>query len=105
MYLPISDTWVAESDGTVVGFISLLGNEVGAIFVEPTSHGRGLGRALMDKAREIHGDLEVEVFKANPIGRNFYSAYGFTLMHEKDHEESGNRLLRLKYSDGGLSRA
>lgn len=105
VYLPIADTWVAECDETVVGFISLLGNEVGAIFLDPAFHGRGLGRALMDKAREIHGELEVEVFKANPIGRKFYSAYGFTLMHEKDHEETGNRILRLKYSAGELNRA
>ncbi len=98
MYLPIADTWVVEVEGTTIGFISLLGNEVGAIFVEPAFHGLGLGRAMMDKAREIHGNLEVEVFKENSIGRTFYSGYGFTLMHEKTHEETGNRILRLRYS-------
>lgn len=98
VYLPNADTWVAEMDGVVVGFIALLGNEVGAIFVEPVFQGLGVGRALMDKAQELHGDLEVEVFQANSIGRKFYSSYGFQPMSEKNHQETGQTLLRLKFT-------
>ena len=64
IYMPNTDTWVAELDGEVKGFIALMGNEVGAIFLQPVCHGRGIGKALMDKAQALHGDLEVEVFKA-----------------------------------------
>ena len=96
MYLPNADTWVAEVDNTVVGFIALIGNEVGAIFVEPNFQGTGLGKSLMDKAKELHGALEVEVFKENHIGRKFYSAYGFKHLEEKTHEQTGNKLLRLR---------
>ena len=32
-YLPKADTWVWEADGRVVGFISLLGNEVAVVSV------------------------------------------------------------------------
>ncbi len=98
VHLPSADTWVAELDRRVIGFISLLGNEVGAIFVEPEFHGVGAGRALMNKAQELHGDLEVEVFQANSIGRRFYSNYGFEPMSEKVHEETGNKVLRLKFT-------
>ena len=48
VYLPNTDTWVAEINGTVQGFISLMGNEVGAIFLQPQYHGMGVGKALMD---------------------------------------------------------
>ena len=65
IYLPNTDTWVAEIEGKVVGFIALMGNEVGALFLQPNFHGLGVGRALMDKAQELHQQLEVEVFKAN----------------------------------------
>ena len=98
LYLPNADTWVAEHDGHVVGFIALIGNEVGAIFVSTQFHGKGVGRALMNKAREIHGELVVEVFRKNEIGRNFYSKYGFEFSSESIHEQSGNALLRLEYS-------
>jgi putative acetyltransferase len=98
VYLPNTDTWVAEIDNEVRGFIALMGNEVGAIFLQPNYHGKGIGRALMDKAQELHGNLEVEVFKANSIGRNFYSRYGFKLMEEKLHEPTGQQVLRLKFT-------
>jgi putative acetyltransferase len=98
IYIPNTDTWVVEIDGSVEGFIALMGNEVGAIFLQPQFHGRGAGKALMDKARELHGDLEVEVFKENAIGRKFYSQYGFEQLDEKLHEPTGQQVLRLKFT-------
>ena len=98
IYLPNTDTWVMEIDGEVTGFIALMGNEVGAIFLQPEFHGKGAGKALMDKAQELHGDLEVEVFKENSIGRKFYSRYGFELLEEKLHEPTGQQVLRLKFT-------
>jgi putative acetyltransferase len=98
IYLPNTDTWIAEIDGEVNGFIALMGNEVGAIFLQPDYHGKGVGKALMDKAQELHGDLEVEVFKENALGRNFYSKYGFKELEEKLHEPTGQQVLRLKFT-------
>ena len=98
IYLPNTDTWVLEIDHYVYGFIALMGNEVGAIFLQPEYHGQGAGKALMDKAQEIHGDLEVEVFKNNAIGREFYSRYGFSLLEEKTHEPTGQQVLRLRFT-------
>ena len=98
VYLPNADTWVAEISERVIGFISLLGNEVGAIFVEPEYHGNGVGRALMDKAQQLHNDLEVEVFEANSIGRKFYSKDGFEQLLKTIDEETGNKVLRLKFT-------
>jgi len=97
LYLPNADTWVADKAGVVIGFIALIGAEVGAIFVEPEFQGVGVGRSLMDKAQHIHGDLEVEVFEENSIGGRFYSKYGFSRLSESIHEETGNKLLRLKF--------
>ncbi len=104
VYLPNTETWVAEQDSQVIGFVALIDGEdganceIGAIFVKPDFQGTGAGKALMDKAHDLHGDLEVEVFKANSIGRKFYDRYGFELMSESMHEPTGNELLRLKFS-------
>ena len=98
IYIPNTDTWVVDIDGNVEGFIALIGNEVGAIFLQPEYHGKGVGKALMDKAQELHGDLEVEVFKENSIGRKFYSRYGFKYLEEKLHEPTGRQVLRLKFT-------
>ena len=98
LYLPNADTWVVEVDNQVAGFIALIGNEIGAIFLQPEHHGKKIGKLMMDKAKELHGDLEVEVFEKNSIGRKFYSQYGFELIEEKIHEPTGEITLRLKYS-------
>lgn len=100
VYLPNTDTWVAEVDGSVVGFIALMGNEVGAIFLDPEFQGKGVGRSLMDKAQELHETLEVEVFKANSIGRKFYDRYGFQLLAESVHEPTNQDVLRLRFVCG-----
>jgi len=98
LYLPNADTWVVKVDNQVVGFIALIGNEIGAIFLQPEHHGKKIGKLMMDKAQELHGDLEVDVFEKNSIGRKFYSQYGFELIEEKIHEPTGEITLRLKYS-------
>ena len=97
-YLPNADIWVIEHNGKIIGFIALLGNRVGAVFVQPEFHGTGAGRALMDKAQELHGDLHVEVFEANSIGCSFYQNYGFKLLGKKNHEETGHVILKLRFT-------
>ena len=97
-WMPRAETWVYELDGVVVGFIALIGNEVGAIFVDPKFHGQGIGRALMDKARSIRDVLELDVFKDNLVGRKFYARYGFRQVDEHLHEETGFMQLRLRLS-------
>ena len=98
LYLPNADTWVVEVDDQVAGFIALIGNEIGAIFLQPEHQGKKLGKLMMDKAQELHGDLEVEVFEKNSIGRKFYARYGFKLLENKSHEPTGERLLRLRFT-------
>lgn len=99
LYLPNAETWVYEHAGQVVGFIAMIGNEVGAIFVQPRLHGQGIGRALMDHARERRNGLEVQVFTENKIGRRFYSLYGFEEISESLHEASGHEIILMKLQE------
>ena len=98
LYLPNAETWVYEADGRVVAFIALIGNEVGAIFVHSDHQRTGIGQVLMDKAKSLREELEVEVFVANSIGRAFYAKYGFKPVEEKVHEPTGQDVLRLRLS-------
>lgn len=97
MYLPNADTWVVVTDNKVVGFIALIGSEVGGFFIDPSQHGKGFGRALMDKAQQLHGDLVVDVFKQNSIGRRFYDNYGFKHIEEKVWQDTGDIILRMGF--------
>lgn len=95
-WLPLAETIVFELDGRLAGFLSLVANEVGALFVDPDLYGRGIGRALMDEARVRRPFLELSVFEANEIGRRFYEAYGFELVARRMEERSGQPELRLR---------
>lgn len=95
-WLPIAETIVYQHDGTIVGFLALVGNDVGAIFVLPEHQGSGIGRALMDQARASRPFLELDVFEANSIGRRFYEAYGFRRVDRHIHEETEQNVLRLR---------
>ena len=97
LFLPRSQTWVYEMQGQVVGFISLLDNEVGGIFVHPSWQRQGIGKALMDKASSLHERLELDVFEANKQGRSFYAKYGFEPVTKIREETTGEMTIRLRY--------
>jgi len=98
IYLAVAETWVMDIDDAVVGFIALIDNEIGGLFLDPKHHGQGHGRALVDRAVAEKGPLKVEVFRENLIGRRFYDAYGFQEIEEYVHEASGQPTIRMSYS-------
>jgi len=98
MYLVYAETWVTEINGSVVGFIALVDDEIGGLFLDPKYHGQGLGKAMVDKAVAEKGrHLKVEVFMENIIGRGFYETYGFTEVEEFLHEGSDQSTVRMTY--------
>lgn len=99
VYLPNAETWVYEADGCVVGFVSLLGNEIGGLFVHPSHQRKGIGRGLIDQARSLRGDLDLEVFKANQLGLSFYAKCGFKPIEEKIHKPTGFEVIHLRLSE------
>ena len=95
IYLPNAETWVLEEDGQPAGFIALIGDEIGGLFLDPSLQGKGFGRAMVDHAAALKGPLRVEVFKENAIGRHFYECYGFVFVGEYRHEASGELTLKM----------
>jgi putative acetyltransferase len=96
VYIPMAATWVFEDDGRVVGFISLVGDDVGGLFVEPSCHRRGIGRALLDFALAKGRPLELEVFEENSPARAFYERCGFVDVSDYLHAETGHRMVRMR---------
>lgn len=97
IYIPNTETWVYEDNNAVIGFISMLGNEIGGLFVLPNNHFKGIGTQLVNFIKESHSELDVEVFEKNAIGRAFYEKYGFVQINKYYHAESKNEVLRLRY--------
>ena len=94
-YLPNAETWVLEEQGQPIGFIAMIGNEIGGLFLDPVHHGKGSGKAMVDHVADIKGPLRVEVFSENNVGRPFYERYGFLLEEEYLHEQSGQMTAKM----------
>ncbi|MEO9483023.1 MAG: GNAT family N-acetyltransferase [Ekhidna sp.] len=95
-YLPDSDTWVYEESGKVVGFISMIGNEIGGLFIDPKSQSKGIGTSLVNHIAQFHSEIEVEVFQENRIGRPFYEKSGFKFLKEYFMDGADQIVMRMK---------
>lgn len=83
---PRTVLYVAEDEGEVAGFAHALwvgsDGDVLRIYVHPDARGEGLGRALLERAREtlIAQDvdrIQAMVLEENEPGNAFYRAFGF----------------------------
>lgn len=91
---------VAEVAGELVGFYALEARpdaefELGALFVEPKWIGCGLGRKLLDHARQIAAARGGRVLsiQADPNAVDFYSAAGAVVTGERESGSIPGRLL------------
>ncbi|MBC6366813.1 GNAT family N-acetyltransferase [Algoriphagus sp. AK58] len=95
-YLPCCDTWICKDHlGRSLGFITLIGNEIGGLFVLPEFQNQGIGKKLVEFISGNFPILWVEVFLKNQKGICFYEKMGFSFFEEKAHEETGEILFRM----------
>jgi len=92
------EVWVAEEDGRLLGFLGIEhSTNLGApvlerIYVEPAAQNRGVGRALLEKAKELRPDeLYLWVFQKNEGARRLYERHGFELVKLTDGAENMER--------------
>ncbi|SDF89466.1 putative acetyltransferase [Celeribacter baekdonensis] len=95
IYLPNAENWVLESEGAPVGFIAMIGTEIGGLFLAPSEQGKGRGRQMVDHIVALKGPLTVEVFKDNKIGLPFYQRYGFVIIGEGVFDASGDETFKM----------
>ncbi len=97
-YLPNAETWVACLGDPPAGFISLLDDFIGGIFVDPEHQGQGIGRALIAHARALRGGLELEVYTDNQQAMRFYRDLGFRELSRRplDSEDMPFENARLR---------
>ena len=77
--------WVAEHDGRVVGFCSrqLHNNNISALYVVPLARKNGVGKKLLDLAKENCDQIIVWAFELNPDARRFYHREGLVEVNKE----------------------
>lgn len=83
---------VAETGGTVAGFIALAGDHIDHLYVAPEHQGRGIGDALLTIAERMRpGGLSLWTFQRNARARRFYEARGFAACEFTDGSRNEER--------------
>jgi len=73
--------WIAEESGNPVGMLALEAPWISQLTVFPEHQRRGVGTALLRKARECSPDeLRLFTFQRNDKARAFYERHGFTIV-------------------------
>lgn len=92
--------FVADLDGLIVGYYALLRGsasacELEALFVEPTHIGTGIGRLLIEHAKETAIGLDVTriTIQGDPNAERFYLAAGGTQIGERESGSVPGRYL------------
>ena len=113
-----SSTFVADSEGELVGFATVLapgrGEDLGprtcelaALYVEPRRWRQGIGRALLRESMDVvradgWAELAAWVLAENAPARAFYERHGFAADGARqEHERSGETVVTLRAPLGG----
>lgn len=97
---PAAKTWVAQIDGSIVGFLTMIvgsvdplqrrpqGAEISRIYLLPGTHGHGIGRKLLEHAiaqarAEKMDYLWLDVMASAKQARNAYLKWGFVELGAK----------------------
>lgn len=96
IYLPNTETFVYENNGSVVGFIAMIDDEIGGLFVHPDFQGLKIGKQLVDFCFASRNGLIVEVFENNKIGKSFYDKYGFKEYDRYLYKDTNEIMIKMK---------
>jgi GNAT superfamily N-acetyltransferase len=91
--IPRTECWVAvDGNGRPVAMMSLKPGWVDQLYVAPDRLGEGIGRRLLDLAKERSaGELQLWTFQVNDRARRFYGRNGFVAAEMTDGSANEER--------------
>lgn len=92
--IPASTIFVQDIDG-IKGFIGLTDNHISGLFVDEHYRRQNIGQALIAKAKQLHNELNVFVYKQNTQAVAFYQSQGFQIVSESLNEETNQPELLM----------
>ena len=92
------DVYIVEVDGSVKGTVSLEGNSICTVFVDPDCHGTGLGKILMEYIEKIAAErgYEATTLDASLTAYPFYEKMGYREIEPIESEEFGKAIVMEK---------
>lgn len=97
--LPQAEIYVYEDDDTneIDGFIGLTDNYIEGIFVRESNQSRGIGKQLLNYAKEIKSTMRLSVYKKNTRAIFFYKREQFVIQSENMNDSTNERELIMRW--------
>lgn len=89
--LPQAEVYVFERGQKIYGFIGLSEEYIEAIFVSEEKQSQGIGKRLLDFAKDKRAELCLNVYQKNIRAINFYQREGFEIQSEGLDEATGEK--------------
>ena len=97
----IARGWVTVAEtahaGEIEGFLARDGAEVCSLYIAPASCGRGIGKALLDRAKQQVPHLALWTFQANTGAQRFYLREGFAEVRRSNGQRNTEGLPDIEY--------
>lgn len=96
------EVWLAESDGTLLGFADVQQDWLDSLYVDPLHTGQGIGAALLDLVKGLRPNgFCLWVFQSNAGARRFYRSNGLVELEHTDGSTNEERSPDLRMAWAG----
>ena len=85
------ELWGAFDDTGLTGLIAFREDWIDQLYVLPDVQRRGVGSALLQRAKDTFARLHLWTFQRNQPARRFYKSHGFVLVRETDGADNEER--------------
>ena len=87
--LPQAEVYVYEDEKGIQGFLGLSGEYIEGIFVSEQAQSHGIGKCLLDYAKNRKPALRLNVYQKNMRAIRFYRREGFQIQREGLDADTG----------------
>lgn len=91
--LPQAEIYVYEDDNTnqIDGFLGLTNDYIEGLFVREAIQSKGIGKQLLNYAKEIKSALRLSVYQKNARAISFYKREQFVICSENNDERTNEK--------------
>ncbi|MEG0686965.1 MAG: N-acetyltransferase [Erysipelotrichales bacterium] len=96
--LPKADLIVFDREGEITGFIGIVDGFIGGIFVSKNWQSKGIGKQLLDYAKEKYDSLTLEVYAKNLKAYLFYLNNGFEIIEKSVFKPANEEEYTMRWN-------
>lgn len=96
LYLPSANVYLAIENQQILGFYAVNNHRLEALFVTPEAQRKGIGKALLNHAKQMFRSLTLSVYQENKRSCDFYLMQGFSIVSKNIDESTGHLEWEMK---------